>query len=67
MAKTQSIRLLTSVASTEYTYSAGQVVVAPEEIANDLIRGGHAVPADTERKASAENANSRQANAAEKR
>lgn len=36
--------MLTSVAGTEYAYRADQVVDAPEEIAKDLLRGGHAVP-----------------------
>jgi len=41
------IRLITSVAGTEYTFAAGQEVDAPESIARDLIQGGHAVPVAT--------------------
>ena len=44
--KTVKITLLTSVASSAYTYAAGQEVDAPEEIAEDLIRGGHAVKSE---------------------
>ncbi len=36
--------MLTSVAGTEYAYRADQVVDAPEEIAKDLLNGGHAIP-----------------------
>lgn len=42
-ATTKKIRLLTSVAGTEYTYAAGQIVDAPLEIAEDLLQAGHAV------------------------
>jgi hypothetical protein len=42
MEKTLRIRVNTSIAGTDYTYSAGQEVDAPEYIANDLIRAGHA-------------------------
>jgi hypothetical protein len=41
---TIKIRLRTSVASTSYTYAAGQEVNAPAEIAKDLIQAGHAEP-----------------------
>lgn len=51
--KTIHIRLLTSVAGTEYTYSAGQEVDAPEHIAVDLIQAGHAVPTNTEKRENA--------------
>lgn len=39
----KKIRLLTSVAGTAYTYAAGEVVDAPTDIADDLVRAGHAV------------------------
>lgn len=42
MEKTLRIRVNTSIAGTDYTYSAGQEVDSPEHIANDLIRAGHA-------------------------
>lgn len=42
--KTILIRLRTSVAGSDYTYAAGQEVHAPEYIASDLIRAGHADP-----------------------
>lgn len=44
------IKLLTSVAGTDYAYASDSVVDAPEEIARDLIRGGHAIPAETSMK-----------------
>jgi len=64
MSATKKIRLLTSVAGTAYSYGAGQIVDAPAEIADDLIRGGHAV---LEGLAKIENASSKQAGSAEKR
>lgn len=48
MGKTIKIKMLTSVAGTEYAYRAGQEVDAPEEIAKDLLKGGHAIPAVAE-------------------
>lgn len=51
--KTIRIRLLTSVAGTEYTYAAGQEVDALEYIATDLIRAQHAVPVSAEKRETA--------------
>lgn len=42
------IRMLTSVAGTDYAYAGNAVVDAPESRARDLIRGGHAVPVEDE-------------------
>ncbi len=48
------IRMLTSVAGTDYAYAGNAVVDAPEARARDLIRGGHAVPLEEEMSAPAE-------------
>lgn len=57
------IRMLDSVTSTFYAYPKGAEVDAPEEIALDLLKGGHAERIS----ASPEKALSKQANKAEKR
>lgn len=49
MEKTIKIRMTTSVAGTDYAYRANQVVDAPEHIAKDLLKGGHAVPENDSR------------------
>lgn len=41
---TIKIRLLTSVASSDYVYAAGEEVDAPPERAKDLLQAGYAEP-----------------------
>jgi hypothetical protein len=65
--KTVTIRLLTSVTGSDYSYGAGQIVDAPEDIAADLIRGGHAVPEGGKPAERAEKQVSPQSATAEKR
>lgn len=66
--KTIRIKLIYSVASTEYDYIAGQEVDAPEYIANDLIQAGHATICASDKPSErTEKAISKQAQTAEKR
>lgn len=67
MGNTKKIRMLTSVAGTDYAYRADQVVDAPADIADDLLRGGHAVPADGSPAHRAETPESKTAKRIEKR
>lgn len=62
------IKLNRGVAGGVFTYAAGQVVVAPEDRADDLVRAGHAEYVDAEKPADrAQRAESKQAKNAEKR
>lgn len=62
-----TIKMLTSVAGTNFSYASGEILDAPEEIGRELVRAGHAELVAKPPVSAAEKATSKQAVAAEKR